>query len=57
MLRAGRSGFGHERLKKTARAQHGIEAAQGSGQHDGAGLEVALRPSRDLLALKRADAP
>ena len=46
---------GHERLVKAPCVSHGTKAAQGVGQHDGAGLEVAPGPGGDLLAAKRSD--
>ena len=56
MLRAARSASDQERLMKTARALHSADAAQGVGEHEGAGLEGALGPGGDLLALKGAAA-
>ena len=50
-----RSTSDHERLVKTPCVLHGTEAAQGVGQHDGAGLEVAPGRGGDLLAAKRSD--
>ena len=44
---------GHERLVKAPCVSHGTKAAQGVGQHDGAGIEVAPGPGGDLLAAKR----
>ena len=51
----GRSSSGHQRLVKTPCALHRAEAGQPIGYHDGAGLQVALRPSGDLLAAKPTD--
>ena len=55
MLGALRSTSGHERLVNAPGVFHGVKAAQGVGHHDGAGLKVAPRPGRDLLASKPTD--
>ena len=55
MLGALRSTSGHERLVNAPCLLHGAEAAQGVGHHDGAGLQVAPGPGRDLLAAKPTD--
>ena len=52
MLGALRSTSGHERLVNAPGVFHGVKAAQGVGHHDGAGLKVAPRPGRDLVASK-----
>ena len=49
-----RSTSGHKRLVKTPSVLHGTEAAQGVGQYDGAGLEVALGAGGGLVPAKRS---